>query len=362
MPPWKPVPGYGEFVGARRLTDEQVALIDKWVKAGMPEGDKKDLPPPPTFFSGWQQGTPDIVVTMPEPYQLPAAGRDIHRNFILPLDVPEGKYIRAVEYQPSNRRIVHHAVMLMDPKQSLRKRDHADGSPGFTQVSLAGEMLPGNLGIWTPGWVPVPLPDGFSVRWLQGADLVLQLHLHQSGKPEAEQSKIGIYLTDRPPVKSTIGMLLEERRIDIPPGEKAYETRDFAFLPADVDVFGLLPHMHWLGKQVKVTARIPGGEEKTLLRIDDWDFKWQLYYQYTQPVRLPAGTELIMECVHDNSADNPNNPSLKPQRVQWGEQTLDEMADVFVQLIPVNEADTLTLRRYFNQRARQRPWRIKSLR
>jgi len=354
MPPWKPVPGYGEFVGARQLSDDQIVLIDNWVRAGMPEGDRKDLPASPTFGSGWQLGPPDIVLTMPEPYELPAEGRDIHRNFVLPLELPQGKYIRAVEFRPSNRRVVHHAVISVDTTDSSRKKDEADPGQGFAQVMVSGRMLPGNMGMWTPGWEPIPLPEGFSVRWPNGADLVLQLHLHLSGKPESEQSKIGIYLTDQPPSKPTMNVLLENRRIDISPGDRAYHTRDFFFVPADVDLLGLFPHMHWLGKEVKVTAKMPGGEEQTLLWIKDWDFRWQLYYQYSKPVRLPAGTELIMECVHDNSADNPNNPSLTPQRVRWGEQTLNEMSDVVVQMIPVNRAEIPVFRAYFNQRHRQR--------
>jgi hypothetical protein len=344
MPPWKPVPGYGEFVGARRLTDDQVELIQKWVKAGMPEGNQKDLPEPAKFASGWQLGTPDIIVTMPEPYQLPAKGDDVLRNFVLPLEVPEGKYIRAIEFRPSNRRVVHHVVLTMDTTRSARKRDEADPGPGFTQVSVPAKMLPGTLAIWTPGWEPVALPEGFSLPWPKGADLVVQLHLSISGKPEAEQSAIGIHLTDKPPSKSMIDLLLETRQIDIPPGEKAYHTRDSLILPAEVDVFGLFPHMHRLGKEIRVTARLPGGEEKVLLWINDWNFNWQTYYQNLHPVRLPANTELVMECVHDNSADNPNNPSLTPQRVRWGEQTRDEMSDVVIQVLPIHESDLAAFR------------------
>ena len=355
MPPWKAVPGYGDFLGERRLSDEQIGLIQKWVKAGMPEGDAKDLPTPPTFTSGWQMGTPDIVLTMPEPYQLPAEGQDIHRNFALPLELPEGKYLRAVEYRPSNRRIVHHAVIAIDTTDGSRKKDEADPEPGFTQVKPPGRMLPGTMGMWTPGWNAVPWPEGLSVPWPKGADLVFQLHLHPSGKPESEQSKIGIYLTDKPPTKRMVDIMLDDRQIHIRPGEKAYHTSDFAFLPVEVDLIGLLPHMHWLGKDIKVKMRMPGAEEQTLIWINDWDFKWQLYYQCKNPIRLPAGTELTMECVHDNSADNPNNPSATLRHVKYGEQTLDEMSVCVAQVIPVNQTDVPKLWNYVGERHRRRP-------
>jgi len=354
MPPWKPIAGYGEFLAERKLTEEQINLIQKWVKAGMPEGNRKDLPEPPKFPTGWQMGTPDVVVTMPEPYPLPAEGRDVHRNFVLPLEIPKGKYIRAVEFRPSNRKIVHHAVLMMDTTGIARKKDEADPGPGFTQVLLPGQMLPGNMGVWIPGWQPVPMPDGFSLEWPQNADFVLQLHLHPSGKPESEQSKIGIYLTDQPPARRIVDLFLEDKHIDIPAGEKAYRTRDYLFLPVDVDLFGLFPHMHWLGKEAKVTARLPSGETKTLIWINDWDFKWQMYYQNKQPVHLPAGTEVVMECVHDNSADNPNNPSLPPQRVHYGEQTFDEMSDAVIEVIPANDEDWYEIRSYAAERNLQR--------
>jgi len=222
---------------------------------------------------------------------------------------------------------------------SARRLDEADPGPGFTQVSLPGPMLPGNLAIWTPGWKPVPLPEGFSLPWPKGTDLILQLHLSLSGKPETEQSTVGIYLTDEPPTNFMVDIFLEDLRIHIPPGEKAYRTRDSMVLPVEVDVFGVYPHMHRLGKEVKVTARVLDGSEKTLLWINDWNFNWQMYYQNLKPVRLPPNTELIMECVHDNSAENPNNPSIIPQRVAWGEQTRNEMSCAIIQVTPVNKAD-----------------------
>ncbi len=136
-----------------------------------------------------------------------------------------------------------------------------------------------------------------------------------------------------------VDILLEDLRIDIPPGEKAYRTHDSMTLPVEVDVFGIFPHMHRLGKEAKLTARLPDGSEETLLWINDWNFNWQMYYENVKPVRLPANTELVMECVHDNSAENPNNPSVIPQRVQWGEQTRNEMSCVVIQVIPRNKAE-----------------------
>ena len=326
MPPWKPVEGHGDFAGERRLSAEQVALIQRWAEAGAPEGEARDLPAPPKFIAGWQLGKPDLIVQMPKPFQLQAEGRDIYRNFVLSVKVPAGKYVKAVEYRPGNPRVVHHAAMGIDAKKEARQRDGQDGKPGFDQINLPGGLLPGALGVWVPGFEPRPLPDGFAMPWNNDADLVLQLHLHPSGKPESEQSTIGFYLTDVPPKRSLQMILLSQAKIDIPAGDKAYRSSARSTLPGDTEVFGVFAHMHLIGKETRVTARLPNGTEKSLLRIDDWDFKWQNYYEFKAPVALPKGTELVVECVHDNSADNPHNPSSPPRRVTFGEQTTNEMA------------------------------------
>jgi hypothetical protein len=191
----------------------------------------------------------------------------------------------------------------------------------------------------------MPLPDDLTMPWKPGADFALQLHLHPSGKPEVERSSVGFYLTDQPPRRSMMDLLLIDMRIDIPPGERSYRTRAELTLPIDVEVLGTFPHMHLIGREIKLTAYPPHGEPVSMLRIDDWDFNWQTYYQYAAPVKLAAGSRVVMESVHNNSAENIRNPSHPPKRVKWGEQTTDEMSLAFLQVMPVREED-------FNQLAR----------
>jgi mono/diheme cytochrome c family protein len=340
MPPWKSVEGHGRFVGERRLSKEEINLLARWVEQGASEGDAPDLPPAPKFSDGWKLGQPDIVLTMSEPYAVPAEGPDIYRNFVLAVIVPRGKYIKAAEYRPSNRRVVHHAALAMDATANSRKQDEADPLPGFKgSLSIPGQLFPGSLSAWAPGRDPLPLPDGLSLPWKAGADLLLQIHLHPSGKPEQEQSSVGLYLTDEPPRRSMVDVALIERKIDIPAGKPAYRTRDELTLPIEMEAFGIFPHMHMIGREMKVTACPPGCDPFSLLWINDWDFNWQSFYQYEPPVTLPAGTRLVMEALHDNSADNIHNPSNPPQRVTWGEQTTNEMSVALLQLVPAHEAD-----------------------
>ena len=276
-------------------------------------------------LAGWGRIVPVI---------LPAEGADVYRNFAIPFQVPAGKYVRAVEFRPSNRKVVHHAILGFDTSGKVREREGKDGSAGFTQVNFPAPILPGSLAFWVPGKDSRPLPEGASLRWPTGADLVMQLHIHPSGKPEVEQSTIGIYFTDEAPRRNLELLVIQNKDIDIPAGKKDFRVKASRELPVDVEVFGIFPHMHLIGKEVKVTALLPDGKETSLLRIDDWDFNWQGYYEYAAPVALPKGTRVLMECAHDNSAGNPSNPNQPPKRVVYGEETANEMAIVLLHAFP----------------------------
>jgi mono/diheme cytochrome c family protein len=343
MPPWKPEPGFGEFHDERRLSDAEIARFKQWVDAGMPEGAAADLPALPTFAEGWQLGEPDLVVKMPEPFDVAAEGRDVFRCFVLPLNLTEDKAVSAVEFRPGNRRVVHHALFFLDTSGKARELDEKDAGPGYTSVGGVGFLPSGGLGGWAPGAFPRPLPAGIARPLKKGSDLVLQLHLHPTGKPETEQSTLGIYFSKDPVQKSTFGLAMGNRRIDIPPGDKTYVVKSSMVLPADIDLIGLTPHAHYLCKEMKATATLPDGSTKGLIWIKDWDFNWQGQYQYKESMPLPGGTTIAFEYTYDNSADNPRNPSNPPKRVTFGEQTTNEMAFLFLQIVPRRPSDMLRL-------------------
>ncbi len=343
MPPWKAEPGFGEFVGARHLTDEQIALFGQWIKAGTPEGDPKDLPKMPKFVDGWQLGEPDLVVKVDQAYTLKASGRDEYRCFVLPLNLTETKYVTAVEFRPSNRKIVHHAILYLDTKGRARKLDAADALPGYVRMGGPGFIPSGSLGGWAPGAFVTPLPAGVAREVPKGSDLIIQTHFHPSGKEESEQSSVGIYFAKEPPRKPLAGIALRSREIDIPPGKKDYTLTDSLVLPVDVKVIGVTPHAHLICKDMHAWATLPDGTKQELIWIKDWDFNWQEQYQYKTPLSLPKGTKLEMRYVYDNSSDNLHNPSNPPQRVKFGEQTTDEMAFLFMSVVTDKPSDRLAL-------------------
>ena len=207
MPPWHAAPGYGDFIDVHRLTDQQIAQIKQWVDAGMPEGDPAKLPPPPKFTEGWQLGKPDMILTMTEPFEVPASGPDIYRNFTIPMNIPETKWVKAIEFRPSARKVVHHSLFFLDTSGESRKHDGEGGQPGYNG-GLDGTRFAksGRLGGWAVGANPHILPAGLALPLSKGSDFVLQLHFHLSGKPEKEQSTIGLYLADKAPEKMIAGI------------------------------------------------------------------------------------------------------------------------------------------------------------
>ena len=339
MPPWRAEQIPGHFTDERRLSDEEITLIRRWADTGATEGDAADLPAPPKFTTGWQLGEPDLVVKMAEPYTLAASGPDEYRCFVLPLEVPAGKYIKAIEYRPGNRKVVHHAVFTSMPhEQTVAKLAAGDGKSFLSGLAPPGRLLSGPLSIWTPGMEPHLLPGDLAATWPDKSDLVMQLHLHPSGMPEVEQSTLGIHLTDQKPSARLVMTVLSNNKIDIAAGHTNHEVRATRNLKNETTLFGVFPHMHLIGHSISAEATLPDGGKVPLIAINDWDFNWQYYYQYAQPIRLPAGSKIDARWTYDNSATNPANPSNPPQRVTFGEQTADEMAFLIFDLISTTPA------------------------
>ena len=332
MPPWHAEKGSFAFHGDRRLTIKQIDTLAQWLKAGAPEGDPAKLPALPKFTVGWQLGKPDLIVKMTEPFPVPAEGRDIYRGFVVPLNLPKDKWLKAIEFRPGKRSVVHHCLFSFDTTGEARRLDVADRQPGFRRMRRQGRGV-GSLGGWAAGGQPRELPADLAWHLPKAADLVLSMHYHPSGKPERDQSSIGLYFTDQPPRTAFTGVQLPPAfgalsGVDIPAGNKAYKVTDSFTLPIDVEAFAISAHAHYLGKHLQMTATLPTGKQLDLLDIPDWDFSWQEQYQFKDFIKLPKGTRLDSMVVWDNSAANPNNPTVPPVRVRWGVESEDEMGSL----------------------------------
>jgi mono/diheme cytochrome c family protein len=340
MPPWKPTDG-PRFRDERKLTDSELATIAAWVDGGTPEGDPKDAPPPRKFTDGWQLGKPDLVLEVPADFQVGASGNDLFRCFVLPTNLPEDKDVVAVEVRPGNPRVVHHALLFIDStgqgrklemeeKDKKRPPDAPDAGPGYSVSMGVGFVPQGGLGGWAPGQVARHLPEGTGYHLPKGADVIIQVHYHRTGRVEKDRTQVGLYLAPRPVAKRYQGTAIPGRFLFIPAGNASYKVTGTIWLDRDCDLYSIMPHMHMLGKSINVTMTPPEGQAQTLIAIKEWDYGWQESYFFEKPVRVKSGTRFDVEAIYDNSAANPHNPNRPPRIVKFGQQTTDEMCFVFL--------------------------------
>jgi len=356
MPPWKPTAG-PEYKNARSLTPQEIETLAAWERSGCPEGDPNDAPPPVKFPEGWQLGVPDLVLTPEEDFHVGAGGQDVFRCFVLPTGLTEDKYIVAYETRPGNAAVVHHTLnyfdttgkarKLMEQEKARAKDPNApDRGPGYSVamglgfIPGPGDIKPGVppigfFGGWAPGQLGTRLPEGTGFFLPKQAEVVLQVHYHRTGKPEADRPKLALYFAKKPVEKPWQTLAVGEAQgllwsTTIPAGKPDHVIKRTGWLTADADLHSVMPHMHLIGRSIKVTITPPGGEPVALVDVKDWDYNWQETYWFKEPIRAKAGTRIDVEGVYDNSSKNPNNPFHPPQTISFGEQTTNEMIFGFI--------------------------------
>lgn len=333
MPPWKAVHGFGEFQDENRLSEAQIEILKRWNDAGGTAGDLKAAPKNPEFKSEWSLGQPDRILTNKE-FILDAEGADEYRNFVVYTnESKDPMWVTAMDVRPGNTKIVHHVIAFIDGgKQALRKEaDAKDGKPGYATFGGPGFIPVGSLGGWAPGLRARHASDEAAFKVPAGASVVMQVHYHRNGKVEKDQTKLGIYLAKTQPKKEIRLAWLANPLFKIPAGAKNHMVKLEYRAPADITVYGAMPHMHLLGRSMKAEIRYADGAVKPLVFIDDWNFNWQMAYVLRQPIKVPAGTKIYVEGYYDNSTENPFQPLKTPRDITWGEETTDEM---FLLVVP----------------------------
>lgn len=344
MPPWKAAPGFGRFANPRTMPQEDIDLIARWVELGCPEGDPQHLPPPRKFRDGWRLGEPDLVLQPAEEYTVSADGSDEYRCFVIPTDFDRDRFVVAMEVLPGNASVVHHVIVFLDQKGEAARLADKDPAPGYvTSGGFPGFVPDGNLGGWAPGNTADRLPSGMARVLPKGADVVMQVHYHKTGKVEKDRTRIGLHFA-REPVNRAVHALAvlppdgPLGGMRIPAGAENHEVQTSLVMPIDMIGLAVIPHMHLLGKDMKVTATLPDGRVQPLVWVRHWDFNWQESYEFAEPIALPRGTRINLAAHFDNSEKNPYNPHRPPQEVRWGEETTDEMCIAFLQVAPQKKA------------------------
>lgn len=326
MPPWFANPQHGQFSNDARLSEQEKDLIRTWIKNGMPEGDPRQLPEPPVFLDGWRMDQPDLIIKIPEVFEIPAQGVVEYQYYPLdPASVDptwtEDRYIIASEARPQNRAVVHHIILYAIQERPDGKKDR--------------QMLVG----YAPGALPNIMPEGTAIRVPKGSKLLFEMHYTPNGSPQKDQSYVGLKFADKSEVKKIYrGGAVLNRDFKIKPHEAHAEV--FAEHPIRKDqmLLSMTPHMHVRGKAFNYEAIFPDGTRRTLLDVPKYDFNWQLSYRLAEPVYLPKGTVIRCKAIFDNSEDNLVNPDPS-KLVEWGEQSWEEMMIGFYSAVDATEAD-----------------------
>lgn len=309
MPVWLADPHYGSFRNDRRMSQAEIDTIAKWVDTGAPEGNAKDMPALPKFETGWTYGKPDQVFDIGQDYEVPAEGVVAYKYFTVPTNFTEDKWVSVAEIHPGNRGAVHHIIVtVVDPGKTTPRSGEGDA------------LLVG----YAPGEQPLKLEPGTAKLIKAGSSLRFQVHYTPNGTAYKDRSFVGLtFAKESIKFQAMTGNALTYN-FKIPAGDPNYEVKSTWTAKKDIDLVGLMPHMHVRGKDFKYTITYPDGRQEVILDVPKYDFNWQLNYELTKYMSLPAGTRIDCVAHFDNSANNRYNPD-PTKDVKWGDQTWEEM-------------------------------------
>lgn len=329
MPPWFANPEHGVWANDARLSEEEMGTIVAWVDGGASPGDPALTPEPPRFRDGWQLGEPDYVIELPS-VTVPANGPDLVPNQLVRLDIPERRWLRAVEFQPGDRTVNHHQIAFTGGFSGT-------GSGGGREEAESVDLK--IFAVWAVGAAPTVFPNGAG-RWVDpGALLLINQHYHPNGDSErTDRTRIGLFFGDGPLEVEVEAILASRMDFTIPAGAPNHRIVARHELGKDSRIVSYFPHMHMRGRAMSFTAIYPDGRREVLLDVPEYDFDWQLFYYPETPNVLPAGSVVEVVARYDNSVENPDNPD--PTRdVGFGFQSTDEMMVGIFELIEVGPGE-----------------------
>jgi hypothetical protein len=360
MPPWFADASIGHFANDPRLSAEELQTIKAWVDGGAPEGKPEDLPPKPAFNDGWQLGQPDIVIDIGEDFMVPA-GNDVYKYFTVPTNFTEGKWIRAAQILPGNRKVVHHVhvSVVIDKKETATEKTAAflpqTGSlwevrDGLSRLRMDAPIVDDACASEPPGlqalsgfeegsftaMLPGKPADVFgdaTAKWMPaGAKLRFQVHYAKVDKPQSDRTRVGFYLASGPPATPMRRFDLRNRYFLIPARAANHEVKRCYEFETDKLLVSITPHMHYRGKVARYEVVRPNGERETLLQVPRYDFNWQLLYRFRKPILVEKGSRMLVTFIYDNSPNNPANPDPE-QAIRWGDRSEDEMMTSWIEYL-----------------------------
>lgn len=324
MPPWNADPHVGKFANDRSLSETEIETLAAWAGTGAAAGNPKDANGVKRKFQeGWSIGSPDLVIGMTEPFAVPATGTIDYHYVIIPTGFSVDRWVEAVEVRPLNRAVNHHIIAFVREPGSRWLAGAETGKP-FVPNKGSEAGATGFLAAYAPGTAPDQLKPGQARRIRAGSDIVFQLHWTANGKPALDQAKLGLIFAKQTPREEIITLQAMNSRFEIPAGAENHRVDARVTLRTEATLELLAPHMHLRGKAFAMQVKLPDGELREILRVPRYDFNWQLSYVLREPMRLPAGSQVLATGWFDNSANNKNNPDPS-KAVRWGDQSWEEM-------------------------------------
>lgn len=308
MPPWGADPQYGHFANDRSLTAGELQTLNSWLDGDRAEGDLAQSPRLPDFHAEWTI-QPDVVVSMPEPFPVPATGIVEYQDFIIDPGFQHDVWAQGVEVLPGNRSVVHHVNVYIQPPTEN----------GSYDTEMHDELL----AIFVPGNTATTYPAGLAKRIPAGWRLKLNVHYVTIGSPQSDLSRVGFQLARKVSKQVATYMMLNEN-FEIPPYSRDTQVVKEWKIDHDLQLIAMQPHMHLRGRSMRFEATYPHGRTQILLNVPRYDFMWQQRYVLSEFASLPAGTTLRCVGHYDNSAANLNNPDPSAT-VRPGKLTTDEM-------------------------------------
>lgn len=371
MPPWPADPLYAHFLGERVLTEEEINNIKTWVDNKMPRGDSLKEPKPPVFYKGSYFGKPDLVIRPKKPVSIKGNGTDVFLIMKYPYEIEKDTLLDFVEFVPDQRKLIHHVNGHLVSYDSDRKFNYMSGEsinedtraklpevyremhlPYIDTKQPEFPALTPNLVYYLPGFVPPAYPKevgGFKLK-KNGVFLLNNIHYGPSNADVLDSSYLNVFFRKDPIQRrvaetqlGTFGVSEIEPEFIIPPGEiKTFHTRKTLSQP--ISILSVNPHMHLIGKTFWAFALNQSGDTVPLIRINNWDFKWQYYYTYKHPVKLEAGSTIHVYGTYDNTNKNPNNPYHPPRTITQGNgvesmKTTEEMFQFIFTYMPYKDGD-----------------------
>ncbi len=334
MPPWHADSAPGTFLNERGLTEEEKSTIFRWVANGAPKGDAKDMPPTPEYPNGWSIGTPDVVFEMSEEYHVPADDVVQYEYFYIPTNFTEPKWIQAIEVRPGNRNVVHHVLVRYKAKPDVQRAPllklnpdistTPKSTPGLHPIKRGDDLPVRLLATYAPGTNPQVFRPGTALRLEPGGILELQMHYTAAGQDEIDRTRVGMIFSKDQTPREVLASQFINATLRLPAGAADVKVDADVEFAQDATVWGLFPHTHMRGKKWEYVLQLPDGSKRTILSVPRYNFNWQTYYMFKEPLQVPKGSKILSSAWYDNSAGNRANPDPTVD-VKWGEQTWEEM-------------------------------------